>query len=96
MGNFFSKLKNREEFEGGLEKRKGKGGERRKKEGKKKRYIVVRVGQDSEPGAETLGDWQDHRADVERAARYRVCHNPCLVSVTGYLSIVYGAPCRSK
>ena len=31
-----SKLKNREEFEGGLEKRKGKGGERRKK---KKRMI---------------------------------------------------------
>ena len=30
------KLKNREEFEGGLEKRKGKGGKRRKK---KKRVI---------------------------------------------------------
>ena len=29
---FLSKLKNREEFEGGLEKRKGKGGKRRKKE----------------------------------------------------------------
>ena len=27
-----SKVKNREEFEGGLEKRKGKGGKRRKKE----------------------------------------------------------------
>ena len=27
---FLSKLKNREEFEGGLEKRKGKGGKRRK------------------------------------------------------------------
>ena len=29
--DFLSKLKNREEFEGGLEKRKRKGGERRKK-----------------------------------------------------------------
>ena len=28
---FMSKVKNREEFEGGLEKRKGKGGKRRKK-----------------------------------------------------------------
>ena len=30
-GEFLSKLKNREEFEGGLEKRKGKRGKRRKK-----------------------------------------------------------------
>ena len=30
-GEFLSILKNREEFEGGLEKRKGKGGKRRKK-----------------------------------------------------------------
>ena len=29
---FLSKVKNREKFEGGLEKRKGKGGERIKKE----------------------------------------------------------------
>ena len=29
-GGFLSKLKNREEFEGGLEKRKGKVGKRRK------------------------------------------------------------------
>ena len=28
--NFFSKLKNREEFEGGLQKRKGKGGKMKK------------------------------------------------------------------
>ena len=32
---FVSKLKNREEFEGGLEKRKGKGGKRRKKRKKR-------------------------------------------------------------
>ena len=31
-GHFLSKVKNREEFEGGLEKRKRKGGKRRKKE----------------------------------------------------------------
>ena len=31
-GNFLSKLKNREEFEGGLEKKKGKRGEKKKKE----------------------------------------------------------------
>ena len=30
-GNFLSKLKNREEFEGGLEKKKGKGGKKEKK-----------------------------------------------------------------
>jgi len=30
-GGFLSKVKNREELEGGLEKRKGKGGKRRKK-----------------------------------------------------------------
>ena len=29
--NFLSKLKNREEFEGGLEKRKAKGGKKKKK-----------------------------------------------------------------
>ena len=33
LGKFLSKMKNREEFEVGLEKRKGKGG-RRKKENK--------------------------------------------------------------
>ena len=37
---YMSKLKNREEFEGGLhEKRKGKGGERRKKKGMKKHTL---------------------------------------------------------
>ena len=30
-GKFLSKVKNREEFEGGLGERKGKGGKRRKK-----------------------------------------------------------------
>ena len=30
-GDFWPKLRNREEFEGGLEKRKGNGGKRRKK-----------------------------------------------------------------
>ena len=30
QGRFFSKLQNREEFEGGLEKRKGKGGKEEK------------------------------------------------------------------
>jgi len=34
-GEFLSKLKNREGFEGGLEKRKGKGGKRRKKKSDK-------------------------------------------------------------
>ena len=33
-GVFLSKLKNREEFEGGLEKRKGKEGKRKKKKSK--------------------------------------------------------------
>ena len=31
-GHFLSKVKNREEIEGGLEKRKGKGGKEEKKE----------------------------------------------------------------
>ena len=34
MGGIFFKVKNREEFEGGLEKRKGKGKKRRKKKEK--------------------------------------------------------------
>ena len=39
---FFSKLKNREDFEGGLhEKRKGKGGERRKKEKSDKTHVKI-------------------------------------------------------
>ena len=39
-GEFLSKLKNREEFEGGLyEKRKGKGGKRRKKKRVKKHML---------------------------------------------------------
>ena len=41
MGKFLSKLKNREKFEGGLhEKRKGKGGERRKKKSDKKHFEI--------------------------------------------------------
>ena len=37
-GNFLSKLKNRDEFEGGLlEERKGKGGKRRKKKREKEK-----------------------------------------------------------
>ena len=37
-GEFLSKMKNREEFEGGLhEKRKGKGGKRRKKKREKEK-----------------------------------------------------------
>ena len=36
-----SKLKNREEFEGGHEKRKGKGGERRKKEKSDKTHVKI-------------------------------------------------------
>ena len=32
LGEFLSQLKNREKFEGGLEKRNGKGGEKEKKE----------------------------------------------------------------
>ena len=41
-GEFFlSKLKNREEFEGGLEKRKGKGWKRRKKEKSDKTHVKI-------------------------------------------------------
>ena len=36
-----SKLKNREEFKGGLEKRKGKEGERRKKEKSGKTHVKI-------------------------------------------------------
>ena len=36
-----SQLKNREEFDGGLEKRKGKGGERRKKEKSDKIHVKI-------------------------------------------------------
>ena len=39
--HFLSKLKNREEFEGGLEKRKGKGGKRRKKEKSDKTHVEI-------------------------------------------------------
>ena len=39
---FLSELKNREEFEGGLhEKRKGKGGKRRKKEKSDKTHVKI-------------------------------------------------------
>ena len=38
---FLSILKNREEFEGGLEKRKGKGGKRRKKEKSDKTHVKI-------------------------------------------------------
>ena len=40
-GKFLSKLKNGEEFEGGHEKRKGKGGERRKKEKNDKTHVKI-------------------------------------------------------
>ena len=40
-GEFFFKVKNREEFEGGLEKRKGKGGKRRKKEENEKTHARI-------------------------------------------------------
>ena len=36
-----SKVKNREEFEGGLEKRKEKGGKRRKKEKSDKTHVEI-------------------------------------------------------
>ena len=39
LGEFLSKLKNREEYEGGLEKRKGKGGKRRKNEKSDKTHV---------------------------------------------------------
>ena len=38
---FWSKLRNREEFEGGLQKRKGKGGKRRKKEKSDKTHVKI-------------------------------------------------------
>ena len=38
---FLSKVKNREEFEGGLEERKGKGGKRRKKEKSDKTHVKI-------------------------------------------------------
>ena len=38
---FLSKLKNREEFEGGLEKWKGKGEKRRKKEKSDKTHVKI-------------------------------------------------------
>ena len=38
---FLSKLKNREEFEGGLEKRKGKGRKRRKKVKSDKTHVKI-------------------------------------------------------
>ena len=41
LGKFLSKLKNREEFEVGLEKRKGKGGKRRKKEKSDKTHVKI-------------------------------------------------------
>ena len=41
VGKILSKLKNREEFEGGLEKRKGKGGKRRKKEKSDKTHVKI-------------------------------------------------------
>ena len=40
-GKFLSKVKNREEFEGGLEKRKGKGEKRRKKEKSDKTHVKI-------------------------------------------------------
>ena len=39
--NFLSKLKNREEFEGGLEKGKGNGGKRSKKEKSDKTHVKI-------------------------------------------------------
>ena len=39
--NFLSKLKNREEFEGGLEERNGKGGKRSKKEKSDKTHVKI-------------------------------------------------------
>ena len=41
LGGDFSKVKNREEFEGGLEKRKGKGGKRRKKKKSDKTHVKI-------------------------------------------------------
>ena len=41
MRGIFFKVKNREEFEGGLEKRKGKVGERRKKEKSDKTLVKI-------------------------------------------------------
>ena len=41
LGKFLSKMKNREEFEVGLEKRKGKGGKRRKKEKSDKTHVKI-------------------------------------------------------
>ena len=38
---FLSQLKNREEFEGGLEKRKGKGGKEEKKEKSDKTHVKI-------------------------------------------------------
>ena len=40
-GKFLSLLKKREEFEGGLEKRKGKGGKSRKKEKSDKTHVKI-------------------------------------------------------
>ena len=40
-GKILSKVKNREEFEGRLEKRKGKGGKRRKKEKSAKTHVKI-------------------------------------------------------
>ena len=40
-GFFLSKLKNREEFEGGLEKRKGKGEKRRKIEKSENTHVKI-------------------------------------------------------
>ena len=41
MGKFLSKVKNREEFEGELEKRKRKGGKRRKKDKRNKIHVKI-------------------------------------------------------
>ena len=43
MGEILSKLKNREEFEGGLEKKEGKRGERRKKEKSDKTHVKIHL-----------------------------------------------------
>ena len=40
-GEFLYKVKNREEFEGGLEKRKGKGGKEEKKEKSDKTHVKI-------------------------------------------------------
>ena len=40
-GKFLSKVKNREEFEGGIEKRKEKGGKRRKKEKSDETHVKI-------------------------------------------------------